>query len=192
VRVAVRGFGRRCSARRRSQKRGNALIHCSRRDLDSWLRAARGPRSALLLFGIVAPFVVIPHANVIWAVDGLGISGGFTSPPPVAMPCGGPRAADHCRLVFEKQRWAAVRPARCAACLCPRVALRGPSVAVGADPIRAPWLRHRPCPPLCTCGPSLLGPGIVKHAGTIPNDRRAEPQLGMLSSRLLAQSPKSE
>ena len=150
----------------------------------------QGPRSALLLFGIVSPFVVIPHANVIWAVAGLGISGGFSSPPPVAMPCGGPRAADHYRLVFEKQRLAAVRPARCAACLCPRVALRGPSVAVGADPYPRSVVAPLTMRTSMYMRPLVIGPGIVEHAGTTSNDRRAESQLGCEVSRLLTQSPK--
>jgi FtsH-binding integral membrane protein len=33
---------------------------------------------ALIVFGIVAIFVSIPHANLIWAVAGLVIFGGYT------------------------------------------------------------------------------------------------------------------
>jgi FtsH-binding integral membrane protein len=49
-----------------------------RRDLSSWSRTLSWALLALLVFGIAAIFVSIPHANVIWSVAGLAIFGGFT------------------------------------------------------------------------------------------------------------------
>jgi modulator of FtsH protease len=50
----------------------------TRRDLSSWARVLIWALVGLLVFGIVAIFVSIPHANVIWAVAGLVIFGGYT------------------------------------------------------------------------------------------------------------------
>ena len=50
----------------------------TRRDLSSGARALTWALVALLGFGIVAIFVSIPHANVIWSIAGLVIFGGFT------------------------------------------------------------------------------------------------------------------
>jgi FtsH-binding integral membrane protein len=55
-----------------------AYGYATRRDLSSWYRVMFWALLALLLFGLVAIFVTIPHANVIWAVAGLVIFGGFT------------------------------------------------------------------------------------------------------------------
>jgi FtsH-binding integral membrane protein len=52
--------------------------YATRRDLSSWSRVLFWALLALLVFGIVAVFVSIPHANVIWAVAGLVIFGGYT------------------------------------------------------------------------------------------------------------------
>ena len=52
--------------------------YATRRDLSSWYRVLFVALLALLVFGIVAIFVSIPHANVIWSVGGLVIFGGFT------------------------------------------------------------------------------------------------------------------
>jgi modulator of FtsH protease len=52
--------------------------YATRRDLSSWTRVLFWALLALLVFGIVAIFVSIPHANVIWAVAGLAIFGGYT------------------------------------------------------------------------------------------------------------------
>jgi FtsH-binding integral membrane protein len=49
-----------------------------RRDLSSWARMLFWALVALLVFGVIAIFVSIPHANVIWAVAGLVIFGGYT------------------------------------------------------------------------------------------------------------------
>jgi modulator of FtsH protease len=49
-----------------------------RRDLSSWARTLFWALVLLLVFGIVAIFVSIPHANIIWAVGGLVIFGGYT------------------------------------------------------------------------------------------------------------------
>jgi FtsH-binding integral membrane protein len=50
----------------------------TRRDLSSWYRALFGALLALLVFGIVAIVASIPNENLIWAVAGLVIFGGFT------------------------------------------------------------------------------------------------------------------
>jgi uncharacterized protein len=55
-----------------------AYGYATRRDLSSWYRTLFWGLVALLIFGIVAIFVAIPHANVIWGVAGLVIFGGFT------------------------------------------------------------------------------------------------------------------
>ena len=55
-----------------------AYGYATRRDLSSWYRTLFWGLVALLVFGLVALFVAIPHANIIWAVAGLVIFGGFT------------------------------------------------------------------------------------------------------------------
>jgi FtsH-binding integral membrane protein len=55
-----------------------AVGYAIRRDLSSWSRTLFWALVALLVFGIAAIFVSIPHANVIWSVAGLVIFGGFT------------------------------------------------------------------------------------------------------------------
>ncbi len=55
-----------------------ALGYATRRDLSSWARTLFWALLALIVFGIVAIFVSIPHANIIYAVLGLVIFGGFT------------------------------------------------------------------------------------------------------------------
>ena len=55
-----------------------AIGYGTRRDLSSWLRSLSWALVALLVFGIVAIFVSIPQANLIWSVAGLVIFGGFT------------------------------------------------------------------------------------------------------------------
>ncbi len=55
-----------------------AVGYATRRDLSSWARALFFALLALIVFGIVAIFVSIPHANIIYAVLGLVIFGGFT------------------------------------------------------------------------------------------------------------------
>ena len=52
--------------------------YATRRDLSSWSRVLFWALLALLLFGIVAIFVSIPQANIIWSVAGLVIFGGYT------------------------------------------------------------------------------------------------------------------
>ena len=52
--------------------------YATRRDLSSWSRVLFFALLALIVFGIVAIFVSIPHANIIWAVGGLVIFGGYT------------------------------------------------------------------------------------------------------------------
>jgi FtsH-binding integral membrane protein len=52
--------------------------YATRRDLSSWARTLFWALLALIVFGIVAIFVSIPHAHVIYAVLGLVIFGGFT------------------------------------------------------------------------------------------------------------------
>lgn len=49
-----------------------------RRDLASWSRVLFWALAALIVFGIVALFVSIPHVNLIWSIAGLVIFGGFT------------------------------------------------------------------------------------------------------------------
>jgi uncharacterized protein len=55
-----------------------AAGYATRRDLSTWARTLFWALLALIVFGIVAIFVSIPHANVIYAVLGLVIFGGFT------------------------------------------------------------------------------------------------------------------
>ena len=52
--------------------------YATRRDLSSWARVLFWALLALLVFGIVAIFVSIPQANLIWSVAGLVIFGGYT------------------------------------------------------------------------------------------------------------------
>jgi FtsH-binding integral membrane protein len=52
--------------------------YATRRDLSSWYRVLFVALLALLVFGIVAIFVSIPNANLIWSVAGLVIFGGYT------------------------------------------------------------------------------------------------------------------
>jgi modulator of FtsH protease len=49
-----------------------------RRDLSPWYRTLFWALVALLVFGLVALFVSIPHANLIWSIAGLVIFGGYT------------------------------------------------------------------------------------------------------------------
>jgi len=55
-----------------------AFGYATRRDLSSWARTLFWALVALIVFGVVAIFVSIPHANVIYCVLGLVIFGGFT------------------------------------------------------------------------------------------------------------------
>ena len=55
-----------------------AYGYATRRDLSSWGRTLFWALLALIVFGIVAIFVAIPGANVIYAVAGLAIFGAFT------------------------------------------------------------------------------------------------------------------
>jgi modulator of FtsH protease len=55
-----------------------AYGYATRRDLTSWARTLFWALLALIVFGIVAIFVAIPASNVIYAVAGLAIFGGFT------------------------------------------------------------------------------------------------------------------
>ena len=55
-----------------------ALGYATRRDLSVYARALFFALLALIVFGIVAIFISIPHANIIYAVLGLVIFGGFT------------------------------------------------------------------------------------------------------------------
>jgi modulator of FtsH protease len=55
-----------------------AYGYATRRDLSSWIRTLFWALLALIVFGIIGIFVAIPHANVIYAVAGLVIFGGFT------------------------------------------------------------------------------------------------------------------
>jgi len=52
--------------------------YATRRDLSGWGRTLFWALLALIVFGIIAIFVSIPHANVIYCVLGLVIFGGFT------------------------------------------------------------------------------------------------------------------
>jgi FtsH-binding integral membrane protein len=55
-----------------------AYGYATRRDLSSWYRTLFWALLALIVFGIVAIFVSIPNSNIIYAVAGLVIFGGFT------------------------------------------------------------------------------------------------------------------
>jgi modulator of FtsH protease len=55
-----------------------AYGYATRRDLSSWARALFWALLALIAFGIVAIFISIPNGNLIYAVAGLVIFGGFT------------------------------------------------------------------------------------------------------------------
>jgi modulator of FtsH protease len=55
-----------------------AFGYATRRDLSSWARVLFWALLGLIVFGIVAIFVAIPHANIIYSVLGLVIFGGFT------------------------------------------------------------------------------------------------------------------
>ena len=55
-----------------------ALGYATRRDLSRIARALFFALLGLIVFGIVAIFTSIPHANIIYAVLGLVIFGGFT------------------------------------------------------------------------------------------------------------------
>jgi uncharacterized protein len=55
-----------------------AYGYATRRDLSSWARPLFWALLALIVFGIVAIFVAIPNSNVIYALAGLVIFGGFT------------------------------------------------------------------------------------------------------------------
>ena len=52
--------------------------YATRRDLSSWARPLFWALLALIVFGIVAIFVSIPSGNLIYAIAGLVIFGGFT------------------------------------------------------------------------------------------------------------------
>jgi FtsH-binding integral membrane protein len=52
--------------------------YATRRDLSSWARTLFWALLALIVFGIVAIFVTIPAAHIIYSVLGLVIFGGFT------------------------------------------------------------------------------------------------------------------
>jgi modulator of FtsH protease len=55
-----------------------AYGYATRRDLSAWVRPLMWALVALIVFGLVALFVAIPGANLIYAVLGLVIFGGFT------------------------------------------------------------------------------------------------------------------
>jgi FtsH-binding integral membrane protein len=55
-----------------------AYGYATRRDLSAWARPLLWALLGLIVFGLVAIFVSIPGANVIYAVAGLVIFGGFT------------------------------------------------------------------------------------------------------------------
>jgi FtsH-binding integral membrane protein len=55
-----------------------AFGYATRRDLSSWARTLFWALVGLIVFGVVAIFVSIPHANIIYCVLGLVIFGGFT------------------------------------------------------------------------------------------------------------------
>ena len=48
-----------------------AIGYATRRDLSSWYRVLFWALLALIVFGLVAIFVSIPNANLIWSVAGL-------------------------------------------------------------------------------------------------------------------------
>jgi FtsH-binding integral membrane protein len=55
-----------------------AVGYATRRDLSSWARFLFWALVALIVFGVVLIFVNIPHANVVYAVLGIVIFGGYT------------------------------------------------------------------------------------------------------------------
>jgi modulator of FtsH protease len=55
-----------------------AIGYATRRDLSAWARALFWALLGLIVFGIVAIFVSIPDANIVYAVAGLVIFGGYT------------------------------------------------------------------------------------------------------------------
>src|SRR4051794_20454552 len=55
-----------------------AYGYATRRDLSSWARTLFWALLALIAFGIVATFVAIPNSNLIYAIAGLVIFGGYT------------------------------------------------------------------------------------------------------------------
>jgi len=55
-----------------------AFGYATRRDLSPWYRTLFWALLALIVFGLVTIFVSIPQANIIYAVLGLVIFGGFT------------------------------------------------------------------------------------------------------------------
>lgn len=55
-----------------------AFGYATRRDLSSWYRVLFWALLGLIVFGLIAIFVSIPNANIIYAVLGLVIFGGFT------------------------------------------------------------------------------------------------------------------
>ena len=55
-----------------------AYGYATRRDLSSWARGLFWALLALIAFGIVAIFIAIPNASIIYAVAGLGIFGAYT------------------------------------------------------------------------------------------------------------------
>jgi uncharacterized protein len=55
-----------------------AIGYATRRDLSIYARLLFWALVALIVFGLVAIFVSIPHANIIYCVLGLVIFGGFT------------------------------------------------------------------------------------------------------------------
>jgi FtsH-binding integral membrane protein len=55
-----------------------AYGYATRRNLSSWTRTLFWALLALIVVGIILIFVSIPHGNVIYAVAGLAIFGGFT------------------------------------------------------------------------------------------------------------------
>jgi modulator of FtsH protease len=55
-----------------------AFGYATRRDLSSWARFLFWALLALIVFGVISIFVAIPNGNIIYAVLGLVIFGGFT------------------------------------------------------------------------------------------------------------------
>jgi FtsH-binding integral membrane protein len=55
-----------------------AIGYATRRDLSNWVRFLFWALLALIVFGVVLIFVNIPHANIIYAVLGIVIFGGYT------------------------------------------------------------------------------------------------------------------
>jgi FtsH-binding integral membrane protein len=55
-----------------------AIGYAARCDLSNWVRFLFWALLALIVFGIVLIFVNIPHANIIYAVLGIAIFGGYT------------------------------------------------------------------------------------------------------------------